>query len=457
MAISLSVEKDEYIMNHVRSKNLRGGTLFTTDHGSWVFLTKEEHNILKTGKADDQLLGLLKEKGILIDENNIKKIVKEYRKKCRYLFEGVSLHIVIPTLRCNLKCVYCYSKAKGEEEKGYDMDEETAKKTVDFIFQSPSKVITIEFQGGEPLLNFDIIRFITGYAKDLNQKYKKNLSFQLVTNLTLMDDEILDFLMKEKIGISTSLDGNELVHNKNRGEYSKTVNWIKKIKEKYNLSAMMLTTRHSLPYYKEIIDEYVSLKLGSVWIKPVNNLGYAQKVWKEISYSPEEYLGFWKKSLDYIIKLNKDIPLKEHYTVILLKKILLKDCYNFTDLESPCGAALAQLAYDYKGDIYTCDEGRNYEIFKLGTVDNSYRELLTFPNALGIVAASTNDTLICDNCAYKPYCGVCPVCSYAKHGNIVPKLPDYRCKIFKGMFDYVFEKLLFNEEYRKVFLKWVED
>lgn len=457
MAITFSIENKKYVLNHIRTKNLEKGILITTDFGSWVFLTKKEYDDLKNGKADEQLLALLKDKGVLLDEDNIDKVIKDYRKKCRYLFEGISLHIIVPTLRCNLRCVYCHSKSKRVEEKEYDMDEETAKKTVDFIFQSPSKAITIEFQGGEPLLNFDIVKFIIGYAKDLNKKFKKILNFSLVSNLTFMNEHILDFLIKEQIGLCTSLDGNALVHNKNRGDYDKTVYWIKKIKENYRLNSMMLTTKQSLPYYKEIVDEYVNLKLDTIWIKPVNNLGYAQKAWKKISYTPEKYLNFWKKSLDYIIKLNENILLKEYYTIIILKKILSKNCLNFTDLESPCGAAVSQLAYDYNGDVYTCDEGRNYDIFKLGTVNNTYQELLTSSNALGIVTVSTNDTLICDNCVYKPYCGVCPVCNYAKNGNIVPKLPDDRCKIFKGIFDHIFKKLLFDEEYKKTFSKWLEN
>lgn len=159
-------EDKEYFMNHVRSKRMDDGVLITTNHGSWVFLSKEEYALFKKGEIEEPLLSLLKEKGILITEDNIQNIVKDYKKKCAFLFQGTSLHIIVPTLRCNHHCVYCHSKAQPLDAKGYDMDEETAKKTVDFIFQTPSRAITIEFQGGEPLLKFDIVEFIVKYAKN---------------------------------------------------------------------------------------------------------------------------------------------------------------------------------------------------------------------------------------------------------------------------------------------------
>ncbi|MFW9873762.1 MAG: radical SAM protein, partial [Candidatus Thorarchaeota archaeon] len=216
-------EQESYVLNHLRSRKLRDNYLITTDYGSWAYLTDKEYKQLKNNNLGEPLFSLLKEKGIILNKYNAHNVIIDYRKKCLYLFQGTSLHIVVPTLRCNLKCIYCHSVAKSLTAKGYDMDKETAKKTVEFIFQSPSRAITIEFQGGEPLLRFDLVKYIVKYAKQLNKKYKKNLKFSLVTNLTLMNNDILKFLMSHVVGICTSLDGCKLVHNKNRQEYDKTV------------------------------------------------------------------------------------------------------------------------------------------------------------------------------------------------------------------------------------------
>ena len=105
------------------------------------------------------------------------------------------MHIIVVTKRCNHLCVYCQAgRAEFQNEK-YDMNEETAKKTVDLIFQTPAKSFTIEFQGGEPLLNWKIIKFIVEYAKTKNEIFKKRLNFSLVTNLSLMTDDKYKYLI----------------------------------------------------------------------------------------------------------------------------------------------------------------------------------------------------------------------------------------------------------------------
>jgi len=199
------------------------------------------------------------------------------------------------------------------------------------------------------------------------------------------------------------------------------------------------------------------LGLEKIQIKPLNKLGNARKSWKEISYTAEEYLDFWRGAIDYIVELNlSGKKISESITTYILKKILTNEPNVYVDLQSPCGAALNQLAYDHKGNIFTCDEGRQFDLFKLGNVKkDNYNKILTSNGASSIISASTNDCYLCDACVYKPYCGLCPVCCYADTGTLVPNLSmDNRCKIFKGMFDYVFEKLIFSERHKKVFSGW---
>lgn len=448
-------EKEEYILGPYRHKKMNKGHILTTDHGSWMFLKDDEYNSIKKKEISERLLGLLKAKGFVLTKNNINNVIKDYRKKCGFLFQGTSLHIVIPTLRCNQKCVYCHANSKPLDAKNFDMNKKIAKKTVNLIFQSPSHSITIEFQGGEPLLRFDLVRFIIQYAKEKNKEYKKDLRFRLVTNLTLMTEEILKSLIKEEVGVCTSLDGPKSIHDKNRGDYEIVEKWIKEIKKYCALNAMMLVTKHSLPYYKEIIDEYVRLGFDHIWAKPANVLGVAIKNKDETICTADEFLNFWKKSLEYLYEINKKKILKENFSIILLKKILLKEDLKYVDLQNPCGAAINQLAYNYDGNVYTCDEGRQYDLFRLGNVENTYTELLTSKDVSGVLTASITDLLVCDNCVYKPYCGVCPVCSYAETKNIITKFPNRRCEIMKGMFNHIFEKLTTDEEYKKMFFNWL--
>jgi len=148
------------VLGHYRERKLSDGYLITNDYGAWAFLTPEEHKQLSFDKMTEPLLSVLKEKGLIITRENVQKIIEGFQEKNCHLFQAASLHIVVVTLRCNMKCVYCHAKAQPQNRHGYDMDIETAKKTVDFIMQSPSHRTTIEFQGGEPLLNFDVIKEI---------------------------------------------------------------------------------------------------------------------------------------------------------------------------------------------------------------------------------------------------------------------------------------------------------
>ncbi|MBL7050532.1 His-Xaa-Ser system radical SAM maturase HxsB [Candidatus Woesearchaeota archaeon] len=458
----------ENVVNNYRVKKIKGKFLVSTDQGSWAVLEKKEYDQLMNNKLDDSLFKTLEEKGVIITKNNLNLIIDDYKKRYRYLSNGTSLHIMIPTSRCNHKCVYCHSAAKNESAYDCDMNEETAKKTLNFIFQTPAKSITIEFQGGDTLLNIKIFKFIVKEAKEMNKIFNKKIRFALVTNLTLMTDRLMEWIIKEKVSISTSLDGPKIVHDKNRifeggkPTYDKVTYWIKRIKEKYNypLGALMVTTRYSLPYYKEIIDEYVKWDFTNLQIKYINKLGFAENTWKEIGYTIEEFIDFWEKSVDYMIELNKKgIKIKSRYVGLILQKILTKYDPSFLDFRNPCGIVCGQMAYNYNGDIYCCDEGRMNEIFKLGnTKKNNYSKILSSEQSQQLISASINDNYVCDNCAYKAWCGLCPVIAYAEQGNIVPKISTFsKCKLHKSQFDYIFKKLLFNERVKNVFFSWLND
>ena len=461
-------ENKENFKNIFRFKKIKNKFLLTTNQGNWIVLNKKEYDKFIKNKLSNKLFKNLEEKGIIVTKNNFNNILEDNKKRINYLFHGTSLHIIVPTTRCNQKCIYCHSAAKNESAHNCDMNEKTAKKTLDFIFQSPTKNITIEFQGGDTLLNIKIFQFIVKKAKKMNQVFNKNIRFALVTNLTLMTDKLIGWIIKENISISTSLDGPKIVHDKNRifeeGEptYDKVTYWIKRIKEKYNypIGALMVTTKHSLPYYKEIVDEYVKWGFTNLQIKYINKLGFAENTWEKIGYTIEEFIEFWKQSVDYMIKLNKKgIKIKSRYVGLILQKILTKEDPSFLDFRNPCGIVCGQMAYDYNGDIYCCDEGRMNEIFKLGnTKKNEYSKVLSSKQSQQLISASINDNYICDNCVYKTWCGLCPVIAYAEQGNIIPKIPTFsKCKLAKAQFDYVFEKILFNKNIRKILFSWLNN
>ncbi|MDD5665162.1 MAG: His-Xaa-Ser system radical SAM maturase HxsB [Candidatus Omnitrophica bacterium] len=466
-----------HTLGNFRFKKINSDYLLTNDVGEYAFIPPQDFNNLASGCLNDISLketAILEEKGFINLSAASLRLENKYRSKNSFLGMGTSLHIIVSTLRCDHKCVYCHASAQGSEGKATDMDRQTAKAVVDCIFESPSKAITIEFQGGEPLLNFEILKFVTEYANDKNKAAGKDLLIAVVTNLSPLNDEILKFLIKNKISICTSIDGPHNLHNKNRfsfcgDSHAKVVKSFKRLQKaylnriKYRPNALVTITRESLRYPKEIIKEYIKLNLDSIHLRPLNPFGFAIKQQKTIGYTADEFLSFYRKSLDYILKINsKGKVFYERTARIFLSKIFNDDDPGYFELRSPCGAGIGQMAYNYNGDVYTCDEGRMVgrlgdDAFRLGNVrEDNYNALIGKEALKAVCTSSLLDILPgCSNCVYKPYCGVCPIYNYVTSGTLFAQAPNNdRCKINTGILDYLFDKLRVDKN-KKIFKAWL--
>lgn len=358
-------------------RRLNDAYLLTNDWGHHVRVSpKDFRRFLKGGlKRKEPLWQEFQSKGFVRDHMDFAQLAKGYREANAFLWKAPSLHILVATLRCNHKCVYCQSSAVKSSCADVDMDLETARAAVDAVFKSPSHDLTIEFQGGEPLLNWRVVRFAIRYARARSQVEQRNLLLALVTNMSLMDEGKLDFLLAHEVSLCTSLDGPKGLHDKNRiylgGEsHGHVARWVGELTRRYERaqsperrvfrpSALMTTTRFSLPLWREIADEYVRLGFKDIFVRPLSPIGYAKRSWGKIGYSADEFVEFYRRILDHILQLNLDgKEIFERNAAILLTKILQRKDPGFVDLRSPCGAAVGQLAYDYDGNIYTCDEGR---------------------------------------------------------------------------------------------------
>ncbi len=461
------------MINYFNFKPFKDKILITNDIGKYQFISNETLSSMVNGfPIEEKTLNELKEKFFLYDEYDevLAERAKYYiRDSKSYLFASTSLHIFVLTNICNLSCVYCQAK-DDTNIVHHVMSDEIAEKCVDVALQSPSRFLSFEFQGGEPLANFETLKHIVLYTEQ--KKGSKCITYNLVSNLTLLTDEMLDFLVEHNVGISTSLDGNEELHNKNRcfssgcGSYDIVIDKIKEIQDRnLSIGAIQTTTKYSLDNYKIIIDEYVNQNQTSIFLRPLTCLGTAARVWDEIGYTAEEFIEFYKNSLLYILELNKQgVDICENHAVIFLKKILLGVSENYMELRSPCGAAIGQVAYFYDGNVFTCDEGRMlYEMgddaFKVGNVfENNYDELMQSPICKSVCVSSCLESQMnCCDCVYQPYCGTCPVINLAQEKDLFFKNKNaFRCKIYGGMLDTIFEILYENNlENIQIFYKWI--
>jgi uncharacterized protein len=455
--------------------------LMTNDWGRWLMLDKPDFERFIAGdvKAGDALYGELAGRGFVRGDMDLEDLGATYLKQTSFRFvRGPSLHMVVVTLRCNQKCLYCHSSVVDPSRTDTDMDLETAKKTVDFIFSTPNPAVCIEFQGGEPLLNWPVVKFITEYAQAKAKAQNRRLIMALVNNFTLMTDDKIKFLIDHGVSICTSLDGPADLHNQNRpffggGEAQpKVVGWLRKImkmaeqddgRKPYLPSALMTTTRFSLSRGKEIVDLYRELGIEQIFLRPLSPIGYAKRVWGDIGYEYADFLKFYENTLDYILELNRtsDKEIMERNALILLTKIVKGEDPGFMDLRWPAGAVLGCLAYNFDGRIFVSDEGRMVDhqgdpIFCVGKITDAWTDVLDHPTARACAAASNLETQpMCAQCAYKPWCGAEPVFHYEMQHSIAGQMPNSPwCGTHMGIFDILMKRLR-DPGTRAIFDKWL--
>jgi len=463
-----------------RFRRLDGGFLVTNDFGGHAFLSSSDFSRYSTGKLAPRgkVYDGLAAGGFVKDRLGFETLFSNWRSRNESIFHGTGLHIFVLTLRCNHKCAYCQSSVAGEKAANLDMSLPVAKKSVDLAFQSPRRAITIEFQGGEPLANWDVLRGAIKYARLREKKTSKKLTLALVSNFSLMDEAKAAFLLENEVSICTSLDGPEALHNANRtyaggNSHKQTVKWLKHFNAshdsqyglKYRVfkpSALLTVSKRTLGRGREVVDEYIGRGLEEIFLRPLAPIGYAKKHWGAIGYTPEEFLKFYKEALRYILRKNQaEVKIREKFAVLLLSKILKSRDSGYLDMRCPCGASTGQLAYNYNGDVYTCDEARMVgwggdDIFKAGTVRDKYEDIISSPTTKTVCAASNLESQpLCHRCAYRPYCGVCPVVNYEAQNSIWGQMPaNYRCRLLTGLFDFLFG-LLRDAKSRSVLETWV--
>jgi His-Xaa-Ser system radical SAM maturase HxsB len=402
-------------------------------------------------------------------------LATKIRTKYEHLMGGTKLHIFVVTLRCEHSCHYCQVSRQTANKGEFDMSLETAERSISLMLDSPSPHVTMELQGGEPLLAFDMIREVVPLAKMKAKERGKELGIVVTTNLACATDEMLEYFRDENVRVSTSLDGPAFLHNKNRprpgnDSYERAVEGIERARAivgHANVAALMTTTAASLDCVREIIDEYVARDFHTIFLRPISPYGFAIKTKNRTGYEMERFLEFYKEGLAYILDINrKGYRLSEIYTQILLTKILTPSGTGYVDLQSPAGEAWNVLVYNYDGDVFASDESRMLAemqdwTFRLGNVHkDDRRSLFTSPAALRMFEASCNQALAgCSDCAFQAYCGADPIYHHATQGDMYGHRPTSGfCARNMGVIEHLFSFIREDDpDTMGIFWAWLTD
>jgi His-Xaa-Ser system radical SAM maturase HxsB len=459
-----------------RFHRTNGRVLLTNMVGEHLFISGDEFDQLAGNRlpADSPFVRRLRAKQIIRQPGErapIDLLALKTRTRYRRLPDSTGLHIFVVSLRCEHACPYCQVSRQSSDKDRFDMSPETARRGLELVFRSPSPLVKIEFQGGEPLLNFELIRDIVLAAERMNERHGKSLTFVIATNLALLDDEVLDFCGAHDVYISTSLDGPADLHNKNRprpgrDSWQRATAGIKRVQEtlgRDRVSALMTTTQASLDRPREIIDCYLDNGLNEIFLRPLSPYGFAVKTRSYSAYDAERWLRFYAEGLGYVLELNaRGIDFVERLAAIALKKILTNDDPGYVDLTSPSGIGIGAIVYNYDGDVYASDEGRMLaemgdQTFRLGNVHtDSYADLMLSDALLQPLEESfTQSAPMCSDCAFEPYCGADPVYHYATAADFVGRKPlsDFHRRNL-AIFQMLLDRYESDSDARATFLEW---
>jgi len=356
------------------------------------------------------------EAGALFTDDIYKDFVMDFKKRSTVV-KALCLHIAHD---CNLACKYCFAEEGEYHGKRELMSFEVGKKALDFLVANSGTRTNLEvdFFGGEPLMNFDVVKKLVEYGRSLEEANNKKFRFTLTTNGVLLNDEILEFANKEMGNLVLSIDGRKEVHDLMRphrggqGSYDSIVPKFQKAAESRNQMNYYVRgtyTRNNLDFAKDVIH--------------MADLGFEQISVEPVVADPAE---------DYALR-EEDVPkLIEQYDELLAEMIKRKKegkGFNFfhfmIDLSggpcvakrlSGCGSGTEYLAVTPSGDLYPCHQFVGMKDFLLGNVDE------------GIVNTEIRDEFKlcnvyakekCKSCFAKFYCsGGCAANSYNFSGSI---------------------------------------
>lgn len=343
--------------------------------------------------------------------------VEKFKEKRQTVVKALCLHIAHD---CNLACKYCFAEEGEYHGRRALMSFEVGKKALDFLVANSGNRVNLEvdFFGGEPLMNWDVVKQLVAYGRSLEKPNNKKFRFTLTTNGVLLNDEVMEFVNKEMSNVVLSLDGRKEVNDRMRpfrtgkGSYDLIVPKFQKLAESRNQTNYYIRgtfTRNNLDF-SEDVKHFADLGFKQMSIEPV--VGPEEDPYsireQDLPQIMEEYD---KLALEYIDRYKKGNGFNFFHFMIDLTQ---GPCV-YKRL-SGCGSGTEYLAVTPWGDFYPCHQFVGNEDFLMGNVD----EGITKPE---IVKEFGNCNVYskekCKNCFAKFYCsGGCAANSYNFHGTI---------------------------------------
>ncbi|MBE5934193.1 MAG: thioether cross-link-forming SCIFF peptide maturase [Lachnospiraceae bacterium] len=358
----------------------------------------------------------LKKDGALFTEDQYKDYIIDFKKR-QTVVKALCLHIAHD---CNLACNYCFA-GKGEYQGEKElMSLEVGKKALDFLIANSGKRrnLEVDFFGGEPLMNWEVVKELVRYGREQEKIHDKNFRFTLTTNGLLIDDEVIEFANKEMDNVVLSIDGRKCINDAMRptrngkGSYDIIMPKFKKFAESRNQDKYYVrgTFTHNNLDFAEDVKHLADEGFEQISMEPVVSLPsepYAIKE-EDVPIICEEY----DKLANFIIQRRKEGKWFNFFHFM----IDLSGGPCVAKRLSGCGSGTEYLAVTPTGDLYPCHQFVGEDDFLLGNVFDGIKntELVDCFKTCNVYAKDK-----CKDCFARFYCsGGCAANSYKFHGNI---------------------------------------
>lgn len=374
--------------------------------------------------------------------------------------------IAVPTLRCDLMCSYCQVSRVNADQHGFDWTIETEAHFLRFLDQLRSDTIQIEFQGGEPLLRIDVIERVIAFCEG---RFKSS-SFVICTNLSAVDDRILEVFARANVHVSTSLDGPVETHRANRTKSQPTtqafLDNLANVIGRFGagkVSALPTIDPANPPSVSGLLDVYESFGLHSIFLRPVSYHGFARKSFRSSRDETEVWNAYFDTFLEEILHRNNasERAFEEFYFTLILKRCLRGGENGHVDLRNPNPYGQDYLVIDHDGRLYPADEARM--LTRSGIIDLSIGSIehgLTEVDKLAALNSDAFNTFDpdCIHCAFQPACGADLIDDIARYGRRdLPRHTTFFCRRQTHLFKRAWELIGSDSpKVRKSLCAWLD-
>ena len=371
----------------------------------------------------------LRDAGQLFTPDTFEPMAGSLKEKTAGVVKALCLHVAHT---CNLNCAYCFaSQGKYHGERAV-MSFEVGKQALDFLIANSGtrRNLEVDFFGGEPLMNFQVVKDLVAYARSIEKEHHKNFRFTLTTNGLLIDDDVIDFANREMSNVVLSLDGRKEIHDRYRVDYAGNGSWERIVPKFQKLVAarggknyyMRGTFTHANPDFLQDIQQMLDLGFTELSIEPVVCAPGDPSALTEEDFPV--VCAQYEKLAELMLRRDKEgRPFTFYHYMLdlsggpcIYKRI------------SGCGSGTEYMAVTPWGDLYPCHQFVGDEKFKLG---NIWDGVTNTERRAEFAACNVYAHPECRDCWARLYCsGGCAANAYHATGAITG-IYEYGCRLFR--------------------------